>query len=284
MDLPSEADIRHLIASYAELKASHGPAFSDSELVLPTADFFPDEFRLDGESVASFMKRMLSYAPVAADLPVGLRFIQPDEASGAGSCSSGACGTGGKGAPLREGVTELDDGYLVDVNVGDVGSPTLLATTLARSAGAIVLSEAGEAPSDIGTMSEVAAVACGYGVLLANGSYVYAKGCGGVRVHQATRLPVEQIALLLAVFVRDHDLKSNVARAQLEVTPAEAFDQAIALIDSNPEIVAALRSRPEMLAAGLFSIEPVKGVLGRFFARRRADAPLDDAFSALGKG
>ena len=96
MDLPSEADIRHLIASYAELKASHGPAFSDSELVLPTADFFPDEFRLDGESVASFMKRMLSYAPVAADLPVGLRFIQPDEASGAGSCSSGACGTGGR--------------------------------------------------------------------------------------------------------------------------------------------------------------------------------------------
>lgn len=280
MDLPSDDTLRRLVSRYASFKAAHGAAIGSPDLVQPTGEFFPDEFKGDAESVAGFLKRLLSYAPLAPDLPVALRFVEPagksDESSGSGGggCSSGGCSTGGKGAPVQGTVSELEDGYLIDVNVGDVTTATMLSTTLARSAGAIVLREAGDTGTDPRVDCEIAAVACGFGVLLANGSYVYAKGCGGVRVHQATILSVEEHAVLLALFVRDHDLRASSARAHLETTPAEAFDGALEWVDSNPEIVDALRTQPDSLAAGLFAIEPIKGFFGRLFAKRRAEPDL----------
>lgn len=282
MDLPSDATLRLLVSRYAAFKAEHGAVLAGSELVLPTSEYFPDEFKGDAEGVGAFMARLLSYAPVATGLPIALHFPMPDandQASG-GGCSSGACGPGGKASSLDTQAPRVrardDDGYDVDVNVGDVGSPTLLATSLARSVGAIVLAEGG--PSRLGDTDdpvldcEIAAAACGLGVLLANGSYVYAKGCGGVRVHQATALSVTEHAVLLALFVRDHGVKTSRARGQLDTTPGEAFDQAIAWLDSNPDILTALGTRPETLAAGLFTVEPVKSLLGRWFGKKRNSA------------
>ena len=281
MDLPSDDTLRLLVSRYASFKAAHGAAVGTPDLVQPTGEFFPDEFKGDAESVAGFLKRLLSYAPLASDQPVAMRFIEPktEEASGGGGCSSGGCSTGGGSrAGVRDTVSELEDGYLVDINVGDVGTSTMLSTTLARSAGAIVLREAGEvvdgrSGSDPGVECEIAAVACGFGVLLTNGSYVYAKGCGGVRVHQGTVLSVEEHAVLLALFVRDHELRASSARAHLDTTPAEAFDVALEWVDSNPEIVGALRARPEALAAGLFAIQPIKGFFGRLFAPKPRSEP-----------
>lgn len=269
MELPSEDTLRHLVTRYAAFVAAHGEAIGTPDLVQPTGEFFPDEFRGDPESVATFMKRILSYAPLADDLPVALRFVTPErEDEAGGGCSSGGCSSGGKSTPVRDTVSEIEGGYLVDVYVGDVATATLLGTTLARSAGDLVLREAGEEPADRATEAEIAAVASGLGVLLANGSYVYAKGCGGVRVHQATTLSVSEHAVLLALFVRAHDVKPGTARAHLDTTPAEAFDTALAWVDSNPEIVDALRTHPATLAAGMFSVRPVKGFLGRLFGRR----------------
>jgi hypothetical protein len=276
MELPGEESLRFIVSQYAAFKAAHGRAIGTPDLVLPTGEFFPDEFKGDIEGVVAFLKRMLSYAPVASDLPVTPSFIAPEEDDGqgsAGGCGSGGCSPGkggGKGAAVRDGVVEHGDGYLVELGLADVRTATMLGTAFARSIGAIVLHEAGEADEDISTKSEIAAAACGFGVLLANGSYVYAKGCGGVKVHSATRLDVSEQGVLLALFVRDHGIKPGLAKTHLDTTPREAFEAGIAWCDSNTEIMHALATRPETLAGGLFTISPVKGLLGRIFGRRRS--------------
>lgn len=279
MDLPNEETLRALVTRYAGFVAEHGDAIGEPELVAPNGDYFPDAFEGDAESVARLVQRMLSYAPVSDDLAIGLRFYEPDAkgSSKSGGCSSGGCSTGGKGAPVRDGILETEEGYVFDVNVADAGHPVMLTTSLARSVGALVLAEAGEdvGEAELGVMSEVAAVASGFGVLLHQGAYVYGKSCGGARVHQGTRLSVEEIGVLLALFVRHHDAKPARARAHLEVTQRETFDLALDWLDGNDTLIAALRERPQEVAEGYFEVTPARGLLGRLFGKRPAKR-LDD--------
>ncbi|MFO0672861.1 MAG: hypothetical protein U0235_25145 [Polyangiaceae bacterium] len=282
MELPSEDTLRHLVTRYAAFVAAHGEAIGTPDLVQPTGEFFPDEFRGDPESVATFMKRILSYAPLADELPVALRFVTPDreKTRPAVDAAPAACSSGGKSTPVRDTVSEIEEGYLVDVYVGDVATATLLGTTLARSAGDLVLREAGEEPTDRAIEAEIAAVASGLGVLLANGSYVYAKGLwrrarppGDDAVGVRARGPPRPLRARPRREARDR------SRAHLDTTPAEAFDAALAWVDSNPEIVDALRSHPATLAAGMFSVRPVKG-----FPRTALRSAIEHARARDGRG
>jgi hypothetical protein len=232
--------------------------------VLPTAEFFPDEFRLDAPSVERLLRRMIGYSPVADDL--GL--LAPDD-GGAGGCGSAACGTGG-GARTLPSVQELEDGYRVLVPAADVRNPDLLTTSLARAVGALVLAEVGEG-GEAGE-DEIAAVACGFGVLLANGAAVWAKSCGGLRMAQATSLSVEEVTVTLALFLAVHGLRAS--RSHLGATQREALDLATAWVESNPSLVEALRDRPASLEKGLFDLEPVRGLLGRWMHRRKLEKEL----------
>src|SRR5437867_8515269 len=147
MELPSEDTLRFIVARVAQLRARHGDALGAPDLVLPTGDFFPDAFTASPEGVEALLRRTLSYAPISDDVDLELAFVEAAaEGDGGGGCSSGACGTGGKagGVPLGTAMELEDGGYRVLVRVTDVGNPTLLTSSLARSAGAIVLSEAGE--------------------------------------------------------------------------------------------------------------------------------------------
>lgn len=276
MENLSEDAIRAIVSRYAHLRAAYGEDIGAPELLQPSGEHFPDPFTKDGESVARLLTRMIGYAPIADDTRVAIRFLEPsDEASGGKSCGTGGCGTGGAGGGPRDNVIELDDGYIVEVATADVGNGVLITTNLARTIGALVLMEAGEEfePGELGALSELAAVATGFGLLLLGGSYVYGKSCGGVRVHQATNHGLEELALAVALFVREHDLKPSRARTHLETTQKEAFDEALVWVDSNPEIIAALRTQPHLLADGIFTIEPVKGPIGRFFAKRKLETP-----------
>jgi len=273
MEPLTEDNLRWLVSRFAHLKAEHGEAIGRPDLVLPTGEFFPDEFTLDPDGVHRVCKRLLSYAPVGADLPVGLGFLEEGEkASGGGGCGTGACGTGGgAGGGVSGGtVLETDDGYGITLAVSDTGNPVLMTTALARGVGAIVLSEAGEdaEPEMLGGLSELTASAIGFGVLMTSGAYVYGKSCGGVRMRQATHLSLEEHAHLLALFCRVHDHKPGAARAHLETTQKEAFEVALAWVDSNPDIVQALREHPETLADGVFQIAETKGLLGRLFGKK----------------
>jgi hypothetical protein len=76
-------------------------------------------------------------------------------------------------------------------------------------------------------------------------------------------------------------------KAHLEITQREAFDLAVTWVDSNPTIPIALRSRPEVIEAGLFRCDPPKGFFGRMMARRAAlleeQALLVDAPGGAGR-
>lgn len=270
MDLPTEDVLRWIVRTYARLRAAHGEAIGTPALVQPTGEFFPDAFQRDAASVERLLRRTMSYAPLAEDLGVELAFLAPDD-DHAGGCGSAACGTGG-GAAAHPTVQELDDRYRVLVAVTDVGNPDVLTASLARTVGALVLHEAGEDAQDAaGPEAEIAAVACGLGVLVTNGAAVWAKSCGGLRMAQATILSVEEAAVALALFVAVHGVKAPAAQANLGATQREAFDHAVAWTDSNPALVEALRDRPEILEAGLFPIEPVRGLLGRWLHKRNVD-------------
>ena len=270
MDLPSDDSLRWLVRTYARLRARHAEAFTAPALLQPTGAFFPDEFRVDAPSVERLLRRLIGYSPVADDVGIELAFVEPTEGSG-GGCGSSACGpTGSPGA--RRTVEELCDGYRVFVAASDVPNPDLLTTSLARAVGALVLHEAGEDvdPGD----DEVAGVACGFGVLLARGASVWAKSCGGLRMAQATTLSVEEACVALALFVAIHDARVSDARAHLGATQREAFDLAQAWVESNPLLVEALRDRPALLETGLFDLEPVRSLVGRWFHKRKLDREL----------
>ena len=279
MPLPSDDTLRFLVSRYAQLRAEHGDAFKSVELVLPTGQFFPDDFAQTPDGVAALLRRTLSYAPLAEDIDLELAFLDAPESKdgGGGSCSSGACGPDGKSAGSALGhALELEDGgYRVHVRVTDVGNPTLLTSSLARSAGGIVLSEAGEAivPDDLGVESELAATATGLGLLLLNGACVYMKSCGGLRAHQGTHLSVEELSITLGLFLRVHGIKPSLARGHMETTQREAFDEAMTWVDSNEAILVALRTHPETLTDGVFPIEQPRGLLGRLFAKKNIVAP-----------
>jgi hypothetical protein len=275
MDLPSDDALRWIMQRFARLRAAHGDAIGMPELVHPTGAFFPDEFRGDAPSVGVLFRRIVTYAPIADDLRVELAFIS-DETDGAGGCGSMGCGSGaGPGARGRR-VEELDDGYRVFVSSTDVAHPELLTASLARSVGALVLCEAGERGlyEASQAMAEIAAIACGFGVLLANGAAVWAKSCGGLRMASGTALSVEETAVALALFVNVHVVKPSEARRNLRATQREAFDLAFAWTESNPLLVDALRDRPALLESGVFDIEPVRGLFGRWLHKRRLDTEL----------
>ena len=264
MDLPSDEALRRIVTIFAHLRAAFGDTIGTPALVQPTVDFFPDPFRPDAPGVARFFTRMVEHSPLSEGIGIELAFLPPDEGAG-GGCGSVACGTGA-GDRHDVSVHEMEDGYRVFVSSADVSQPDVLAASLARSIGALVLHEAGET-AGAGT-SEIAAIVCGFGVLLANGASVWAKACSGLRMAQATVLSVEEVTVALALFAAVHECPASPVRKHLGVTQREALDVAQDWVDSNPMLVESLRDRPEALASGAFDLEPVRGVLGQWLHRR----------------
>jgi|SRR5580658_5438678 hypothetical protein len=287
VDLPSEESLRWVVSRYAALRKEHASGIGEPALVQPTPDDFPDAFELSAEGVGRFLTRMLGYAPVAADLDVRLRVVEGEGGGGGGGCGTKACGSGACGVQAQsfgDRVIDAEDGYIVELPTTAAGHPLRLAAALARSVGTIVLCEAGEEldPSEVGAVSEVAATASGLGVLLLGGSYLFGKSCGGVRVEQCTHLDVMELSVALALFTRIHGHKPSRAKQHLEVTQREALGEALAWVDSNPDLLADLRERPEMLSDGVFEVRPAHGLFGGLFRRlfgggRSPEAPMEAA-------
>jgi len=114
-------------------------------------------------------------------------------------------------------------------------------------------------------------------VLLANGAAVWAKSCGGLRMAQATSLAIEEVTVALALFAAVHGVKRAAVREHLGATQREAYDLAEAWVESNPAIVEALRDRPALLEGGAFTMEPVRGLVGRWLHKRKVDKDAAEA-------
>lgn len=280
MDLPDEPQIRWILRTTAVL-LEHG-AEPVRGLVQPTAEFFPDPYDGSPKAVAALMLRVQEHAGLQ-DLEVDLAVVTPEGQARTVSCSSGACG----GMPLPtklDRVVQRDDGgYQVALSAGELRNPTVLTTTLVRAVSFMFLSEAGAfdeiLPPDREPAVDLAAVLLGFGVLVANGSYLYAKGCGGVKVHSATKMPVDELALALAIYCRLHGVPDRVAARHLDVTPRAHFDESTVWASSNAALVRMLRTAPERIAADDFVISPSRSWLARTLGlgkRRTSRTPEDE--------
>jgi hypothetical protein len=252
-------------------------------LILPTADFFPDRFDGSPPALAALMRRILLHAGLA-DQKVELAVVSPEGETQQVNCSSGACGGTGKIEARLDRVFKREDGsYTVAVSAGEVRNPTALTTALVRAVACMFMEEA-EAYDAVPAgerepVTDLAGVLLGFGVLLSNGSYMYMKGCGGVQVQSATRLPVDELTVALALFCKLHDVPERAASRYLELTPKEHFAEAWAWASSNGAAVRLLRSAPEVLEGDGYSLQPSRSWLARVLGvgkKKRAATPEEE--------
>jgi len=252
--------------------------------VQPTGEFFPDAFDGSPGSVASLMTRIQDHAGLS-DLKVELSIVSPQGEAQKVSCSSGACGGGGGKIDVKlDRVAQTGDGtYTVALAAGEVQNPVVLTTGLVRAVACMFMTEADgytAAPTpEREPLTDLAGVLLGFGVLLANGSYLYMKGCGGVQVHSATRMPVDEVTTALGLFCRLFDVPARAAAKHLDVTPAEHFDEGYAWASSNAAVVRMLRQKPQAVRDGEYSLSPSRSWLARVLgvgARKRAASPEDE--------
>jgi hypothetical protein len=272
MELPPEETLRWVVRIYAQIRSARKRTVDIPRLVQPDSEFFPDEFHHDMTGLERLLDRMAGYAPIGdhVNFVIGLLDQEEGEACGTGA----ACGCSHDDGPSeRSGRVEASPGgYRVWLRPKDAGRPETLTTVLARAIGAVVLEESAIEADD--QRSELAAVANGFGVLLMNGAAVWGKSCGGLRMTRATALTVEELAVALALFGGLHGTPPSRIRKHLGTTQRAAFDVAHEWVESNPMMIEALRDRPGILEGGMFDLEPVRGVIGRWLHRRQLQREL----------
>jgi hypothetical protein len=266
MDLPADLQIRWILRRTATLLSLGAEPVRG--LVTPTPEFFPDHFDGSPKSVAALLARVQEHAGLS-HLDAELAIVTPEgEQQSVGSCSSGACGAPAAIASRQGRLARRDDGsYVVAVGAGEVKSPVILTTALARAAAAMFMveSSAFEAmtPAEREPATDLAAALLGFGVLVANGSYIYAKGCGGVQVHSATTMPVDELTLALAIFCKLHGVSDRACAKHLALTPRAHFDEAAVWASSNAPVVRMLRADPSVIEADDFKLGSSRSWLAR---------------------
>ncbi len=280
MDLPADPQLRWILSHTATLLELGAEPVRG--LVLPTAEFFPDTFDGSPKSVAALMARVQEHAGLA-DLDVELQIVTPEGEAQTVSCSSGACGGTGKIDARIDRVKVRGEGaYTVAVGAGEVRSPVVLTTGLVRAVSCMFMREAdayrGVADAEREPLTDLAGVLLGFGVLLANGSYIYMQGCGGVQVHSATKMPVGDVGVALGLFCRLFDVPERAAAKHLNPTQAECFDEGYAWAGSNASVVRMLRATPDAVRAGMYRLSPSRSWLSRVFSRgkKRGASPDED--------
>ncbi len=282
MDLPADTQLRWILSHTATLLELGAEPVCG--LVQPDGAFFPDRFDGSPAAVAALMGRVQAHAGLA-DLAVELSILTPEgEEAAKVSCSSGACGGGGKVDFKLERVVRRDDGaYAVAIGANEIKNPVVLTTSLVRAVSCMFMTEAdayrGTLAPDREPLTDLAGVMLGFGVLLANGSYLYMKGCGGVQVHSATRMPVDEITVALGLFCRLFDVSERAASKHLELTPREHFDEGYAWASSNASVVRLLRKSPDAVRAGDYALSPSRSWLARVLGvggKKHAASPDDE--------
>lgn len=279
MELPDLAGRAEVVRRYAHLLEHFGSEIGPRPLVLQNGQFFPDAFEKDEPSAARLVSRLQAHAGLA-DIPVSVRLLSLDAVSEAkgGSCGSGACApVNVADAPSTPRLEEQSSGWVLNVFDAELQHPVALTCQLARSLARIFLAETSsetapiEAPVEVST--DLACVALGLGSLVLEGSYIYAKSCGGPSVTCLTTLSVGELAVAQSLFIAVGRHSRRRALAALGTTQrallAEANDWAV----SNPKIIQLLASSPGQLATRAPELSDARPWLLRFFDRSAARPP-----------
>jgi hypothetical protein len=254
------------------------------EMVLPNGTFFPDRFDGSPESIGTLFERMLGHVGLS-DVPNELLIVDPEEGRVVSSCSSGGCGTSAPAVMSGERVTADGDGYRVMVATPELQNRTVLTTVLARAVGHLFLLEADAmsafAKPERAPAADLAATMLGLGVLVANGSGIEVKGCGGMKVHQATSLSAGEAALGLAIALEREALRKQDAagkQAALDAARAVAgaldpvartmFGPARMFVRAQQSVVRRLDDAPAAIERGDFALrDPSELGVGRRLLR-----------------
>jgi len=165
-----------------------------------------------------------------------------------------------------ERVAATDDGYKILVAAPEVSHPTVLTTVLARGVGHLFLLEADAMgdfeKSERAPGADLAAVMLGLGVLVANGSGIEVKGCGGMKVHQATSLTAGQTALALALALEREAHKTGGASdslrgvaSSLDPVARGLFGAARTFVRAQRSLVRRVDDASDAVARGDFSLK-----------------------------
>lgn len=272
MELPDFASRAELVRRYAHILQHFGSEIGERPLVRQNGQFFPDPFDKDAPSVARLVRRLQAHAGLD-DIPLEVRLssLAPEELTSSG-CGSGACAPAqvGPGAARLE---ERSDGWLLNVFDADLHHPVALTCTLARCLARVFLAETEspttpvEAPLDVSV--DLACVALGLGTLALEGSYIYAKSCGGPSVSQLTKLSVGELAVACALFIERGRHSARRALTELGTTQRALLSEASEWAASNPRVIELLASDPGQLASRTPQLADTKPWLFRLFSRGR---------------
>lgn len=288
--LPDLSELGALTQRYAAVTAALELESGEQPLVLPNGEWFPDKFQADLESVERLLCRMQGYAGLeATEITLSLAGLGSDGAS----CSSGKASSCGSCAAPTPGSNEVGlernaSGYAIRLPASFVSHPIGLTSTLARLLGGIRFIESGAAEADA-EQAELSAVALGFGVLLLEGSYIYAKSCGGPSVGKLTAMGLGELSWAFALFLATEGHAPGPAKKELSTTQRAFFDEAWGLVSSssNKKLVERLKDDPEKAARSKLQVAPARswlaGVLGFGGSKKPAD-PEALALEALERG
>ncbi|HEY6723644.1 MAG TPA: hypothetical protein VI197_06405 [Polyangiaceae bacterium] len=290
MELPSGQVVRAVIQRYSRLISRLEEELGERPMVLPNGNFFPDRFRGDQKSVQKLVARMQEHAGIG-DIPIRVSVVSQEDASagdaGVSSCGSGGCAVPTIAAHGLQRLVDEGDGWRLQLLEAELRHPVVLSTNIARSLAYVFLVETKEEheviepPVDI--TADMTAVALGLGSLLLQGSYIYAKSCGGPSVARVTKMSCPELAIAFAAFVVRGDHSVREALKELDVTQRELLGEAHLLFESNRHVITQLRTAPAKLAQGDFELSEAKPWLSRMFGRRK-ELPDRDPLEALSAG
>jgi hypothetical protein len=284
--LPAEPALTDLLQRSARLYARHRAALGKRPLVLPNGEFFPDRFTRDRASTERLLERMQEHAGLL-DIPVDLRLISGDEEPQAGhGCSSSTCDTPSLSAPDQRLIPH-SDGWLLQLSPAELGHPVALTCVLARSLASIFLIENAGQPQHIESPFEVsvdlAASALGFGVLLLEGSHIYAKSCGGPSIAKVTALGPAELAVACAIFAHVYDQRPKPALAELSTTQKVALGEALHWAKVQRRLLERLKRDPAALLSEPITFAQERSFLGGLFGKspsaRTTDEDLERALA-----
>lgn len=285
MELPPSQVQRAVIRRYASVVSRLDEELGERPMVLPNSDFFPDRFLGDLRSVKRLVKRMREHAGMQ-DIPVHVNVISDDSEvhdTDAG-CASGACSIPAVGNNGMVRLIDEGDAWRMQLLQAELRHPVVLTTNVARSLGYVFLIETKaedeviEPPVDV--TADMTAVAMGFGALMLQGSYIYAKSCGGPSIAKVTKMTCPELAIAFAAFICRGRHPVRRALKELDVTQQSLLEQAYAVLDSNREVVEKLRSDPKRLVASDFQLKEAKPWLSRMFGKKKVAPSFDELIEA----
>jgi hypothetical protein len=146
-----------------------------------------------------------------------------------------------------------------------------MTTNLARALSYVFLVETQregellEPPLDV--TADFIAVGLGFGALMLQGSYIYAKSCGGPQIASVTKVGVSELAIAVALFAYLKDHKLGPALKELDVTQRTALQEAGRLIKANKKLVERLATQPDRVAVENFELSEPGAFLGGMMKR-----------------